>query len=118
MSPTGRGGKGREGGRSGVPREPRGGLIGGELRVWEEKAEAGPGGGEDKRGREGAARRGRPAPGSAAAALPSRGPPPAADSGGVGWEGPPFPSLPGFSSLFPRRGGEKGLERKGGDPRG
>lgn len=102
MSPTGRGGKGREGGRSGVPREPRGGLIGGELRVWEEKAEAGPGGGEDKRGREGAARRGRPAPGSAAAALPSRGTPPAADSGGVGWEGPPFPSLPGFSSLFPR----------------
>lgn len=66
------GGINPEGEASGVPREHRGGLIGEDLWVWEEKAEAGLGKGKDKRKRGRAARRGRTPPGSAAAAVPSR----------------------------------------------
>lgn len=73
------------GGSKAVPREHRGGLIGEDLWVWEEKAEAGLGRGKDKRKRGRAARRGRTPPGSAAAAVPSRVLP-------VVVAGPPFPS--------------------------
>lgn len=102
-----RGGISLAGEASGVPREHRGGLIGEDLWVWEEKAEAGLGRGQDKRRRGRAARRGRTLPGSAAAAVPFRVLPV------VVAVGPPFPSLSFPPASLPQRGLRAGRERKG-----
>lgn len=53
---VGEGNEPRGGSKPACPQEHRGGLIGEDLWVWEEKAEAGLGRGEDKRKRGRAAR--------------------------------------------------------------
>lgn len=106
MRRGGGGGINPAGEASGVPGEHRGGLIGEDLWVWEEKAEAGLGRGQDKRKRGRAARRGRTPPGSGAAAVPSR-------VLSVVVVGPPFPSLSFPPAFLPQKGLRAGRERKG-----